>query len=94
MAEFMENNIGNTFSGHIYYVSSNHITIKLDNMVIGKISINDIDNNPYYEPSTNCIITDTSIYKIGSRITVAVKNADKDTGNISFTLEKQKIKIK
>lgn len=94
MAEFMGKNIGNTFSGYIYYVSSNHLTIKLDNMVVGKISINDIDNNPYYEPSTNCIITDTCAYKIGCRITVTVKNADKDTGTVSFSLEKQKVKVK
>ena len=94
MAEFMENNIGNTFNGYIYYVNSNHLTVKLDNMVIGKVNINDIGDNPYYEPSTNCIITDSCVYKIGSRISVIVKSADKDTGSVSFKLEKQKIKHK
>lgn len=94
IAEYMETKIGEEYEAYIYNVSSNHITVKLDNLIIGKINVDEIDGNPYYEPSTNAIITDSNVYKIGRKINVIVKSSNKETGVIKFKLKKQKVKSK
>ena len=101
MAEYMENHIGETFNAYIQYISKKGISIKTEEGIFGKISMEQLQNEGFYFNDKNITLsnnkTNTTIY-IGDKIHVKVVAAHKDKLKILFSfiekLEKENIKIK
>ena len=93
MAEYMENHIGETYSGIITEVYSHGMFIKTDNMISGKIKFEDmLDDKYHYDSSKKAIIgkNNKKKYQIGNRVFVVVKDASKPNRTINFEIGKQK----
>lgn len=85
-AEFMEQHIGEEFSGVVTDVSDKGMEVRLDNLIEGFVAIKDIEPKSFFKfyRSKKMLASDTDSYKLGDEITVRVKNANKRTKAISF----------
>ena len=99
MTEYMENHIGESFNGFICYISHNGITVKTEEGIIGKISMEALryEGFTYDENSISMSNLGKNITLfIGDRINILVKSANKEAGKIEFDfiekLEKHKQK--
>jgi len=95
MAKYMEKYIGKEFDAYITEIYQNGMLAKTDNMIIGKIKLEDIlDDKYYFDYAKNAIIGKTSKkkYSIGQKVCVIVKDASKATRTISFKIDDQKVK--
>lgn len=89
--EYMEQKIGNVYSGIICSITSFGIFVELENMVEGLVHVTDL-NDDYYIYDENAVrLTGErtgKTYKLGDKIKVMVKNASKETRMIDFQLVK------
>lgn len=98
MAEFMEKHIGECFTGFISYISHNNVSVKTDQLIIGKISIESLKQLGYeYKDKYKLYNTlDNTELFIGDKVEIIVKSANKNNYKIEFELkqkiQKQKIK--
>lgn len=97
LAEYVEQHITETFTGYIIYISRNGITIKTDEFISGKISMESLKNKGYIYDDVNMMLINqdenTSLH-IMDKIELKVKNVDKKTGKIEFDLSPEKKYIK
>lgn len=95
MAKYMEKYIGKEFEAYITEIYQHGMLAKTENMIVGKIRLEDIlDDKYYFDYNKNAIIgkENKRKYTIGQKIYVVVKDASKATRTISFKMEEQKVK--
>ena len=89
-AEYMESKIGKEYDGIISSITSFGMFVELDNTVEGLIRFEDLGDEYfiYDENRKNLIGEKTNkIYKIGDKVKIRVKNANKITRQIDFEIE-------
>ena len=89
MAEFMEDKIGETFTGMVADVGPYGIMIKCDNEVRGKVNFMNIMGDNYMfdlERFTAVGRRTKETYKLGDKVTVKVESASKEYRTVYFSL--------
>ena len=89
-AQYMEDHIGESFSGVISGVNSSGVYVELENTVEGRISVSDLPGDYYqYEESGYRLIGERTgrCFSLGQRVTVTVKNADKTWKYVDLAAE-------
>ena len=95
MAKYMEKYIGKEFEAYITEIYQHGMLAKTENMIVGKIKLEDIlDDKYYFDYNKNAIIGKKNKHKftIGQKVYVIVKEASKANRTISFKIEEQKVK--
>lgn len=90
MAEYMENHIGEEYEAYITQLSPYGMFIKTNEMITGKVKFEDMKDDKYYYDSKKKIIIGKNTknhYKLGDKIYVLVKDANKINRTISFTTD-------
>jgi len=93
MAEYMENHIGEEFEAYITEVYQHGMFAKTKNMISGKIRLDDILDDKYlFDYKKNAIVgkKNKKRYRIGDKVYVIVKRANKENRTIDFEIGKQK----
>ena len=87
-AEYLSQFIGEEFEGTITCLSSNGITIALDNMLEGKIRLRSLDGDYVYNPErfTLLNIHGGENYYIGDRLKVRLEFASKENKTVEFSV--------
>ena len=88
-AEFMEDKIGNEYTGIISSVTNFGIFVELENTVEGLIRFENLGDEYFiYNESNKTLMGEKSniIYKIGDEIKIKVIKANKDLREIDFAL--------
>ena len=88
-AQYMEEHIGECYSGVVSGVNSFGIYVELDNTVEGLVSVYDLPGDFYrYEENAYRLVGERTgkTFSLGQRLTVEVKNASKITKYVDFTL--------
>lgn len=103
-AEYMEQFVGEVFSGYISYVNQYGFFVLLDNTVEGFVSIHELPKDKYsYNEELLSLNGKKYCFAIGDKVEVMVKHTDKDKKAIDFSVslkeyqkdeEKGKKKIK
>ena len=84
MAEYMENHIGEEFSGMISGITNYGFFVQLDNMIEGLVKA-DLFNGLYqYDNDIEMAKVENEVFKLGQRVTVKVLRASKDDSEIDF----------
>ena len=97
MAKYMLKHIGEEYEGYVTEVFHHAFLVKTDDMIIGKIKLEDMtDDKYYYDYEKNAIIgkKTNKKYRIGDKVFVVVKGANKETGIVNFKMAKQKVLTK
>ena len=95
MTKYMEKYIGKEFEAYITEIYQHGMLAKTENMIVGKIKLEDIlDDKYYFDYDKNAIIGKKTKkkYTIGQKVYVVVKDASKANRTISFKIDDQKIK--
>ena len=95
MAKYMKKYIGQEFDAYITEIYQHGMLAKTENMILGKIKLEDItDDKYYYDSDRNAIIGKKTKkkYKLGQKVCVLVKDASKANLTISFKISNQKVK--
>lgn len=89
--EFMENKIGQEYTGIISSVTDFGIFVELPNTVRGLVHINDMDGDYYYDEKNMTLIKigGREVFKIGMKVSVYVLNVILDGNEIYFGLCKE-----
>ena len=104
MAEYMENHIGEEFTGMISGVTNFGFFVQLDNLVEGLVPLLSFDELYQYDSKTESLIgkATNNVFRIGQEVVVKVDRASKEEKIIDFRFvkrvseedEKEKIKRK
>lgn len=95
MAKYMKKYIGQEFDAYITEIYQHGMLAKTENMILGKIRLEDItDDKYYYDSDRNAIIGKKTKkkYMLGQKVCVLVKDASKANLTISFKISNQKVK--
>ena len=95
MAKYMEKHIGETYDAYITELYQHGMLAKTENMVVGKIKFEDMEDDKYYfDYDKNAIIGKKTKkkYTIGQKVCVIVKDVSKANKTINFKIENQKVK--
>ena len=90
MAEYMEDHIGEVYTGMISSIMSFGIFVELPNLIEGLIRIDDLTDDYYtFDESTISLIgrKNKRGYHLGDEITVIVKSANKEARTIDFVID-------
>ena len=88
-AEFMQNKIGQVYEGIVSSITSFGVFVELENTVEGLIRFEDLGDEYFiYDENKKTLTGERSgkTYKIGDKITIKVKFADKLTRRIDYSL--------
>ena len=89
MAEFMQNKIGEEYEGIVSSVTSFGIFVELENTVEGLIRFDDLGDDYFiYDENKKTLLGERTkvSYKIGDRVRIRVKNANKILRQIDFEI--------
>lgn len=89
MAQYMEQHIGETFSGTISSITNFGLFITLDNTVEGFIRLGDLKDDYYeYHKQQMCLVGrhTNNKYYLGDKVNVKCINASKQKGEIDFII--------
>ncbi len=92
MAEYMQDHIGEVYTGIINTVTTYGLYVELPNMIEGMIKIDDLTDDYYiYQESTFSLIGKRTKkrYMLGHKVEVIVDSVNKDKGLINFKLAKK-----
>ena len=92
MAEYMEEHIGEVYTGRISGVMNFGLFVELDNLVEGLIRIEDLDDDFYIYDEENYRLIGRKHkkqYRMGDKLKVIVKDACKETKTIDFLIFKE-----
>lgn len=95
MAEYMEKHIGEKFRAEIIKIYKNGMFVKTDNLITGKVKINDIlDDKYYFDSETQSIVGKKTKkkYQIGNKVYIIAKKASKANRSIEFEISNNKVK--
>ncbi len=90
-AEYMQDHIGEEYEGMISSVMPFGMFVELPNLVEGLVHIDDLEGDHYmYNEETFSIIgtKDKRGYRLGDKVRVVVKSANKEEKTIDFTIKK------
>ena len=96
MAEYMEDHIGEMYTGMIDTVTNFGFFVELPNLVEGLVHIDDLTDDHYlYDESTMSLIglKNKRGYRLGDELEVIVKAARKEVGEIDFVINDEKNKV-
>lgn len=91
-AEYMMKHIGEEFDGMVSSVLSFGMFIELDNLIEGLVRLDDMKDDHYTYNETTFSLTGKNNkrgYRLGDRVKVRVKNANKEAKTIDFELVKE-----
>ena len=91
MAEYMEDHIGEEFTGVVSGVMSFGMFVELPNKIEGLVKVDDLTDDHYtYDESTQSLIGNNNKrgYRLGDDVTVIVKAASKESHTIDFVLKR------
>ncbi|MBQ6323218.1 MAG: VacB/RNase II family 3'-5' exoribonuclease [Bacilli bacterium] len=85
-AEYMQNHIGDEYSGTVVGVSPRGLLIQLDDYLEGRVRINNMIGDYTYNPGTYSLVSldDQENYYIGDRLNLTVLAASKEDKVIDF----------
>ena len=88
MAEYMENKIGNIYSGVITSITNYGFYVMLDNLVEGLVHIKNMPDFFEYDDIHLCLVGNYSkdVYNIGDKVKVRVIGASKKLRQIDFAI--------
>ena len=95
MAKYMKKHIGKEFEAYITEIYEHGMLAKTNNMIVGKLDIDDMkDDEYYYDYDKNAIIgkKNKQKYTIGDKVYVIVKDASKTNKIVNFILKDRKTK--
>lgn len=90
-AEYMQDHIGEEYEGMISSVMPFGMFVELPNLIEGLIHIDDLEGDHYmYNEETFSIVgtKDKRGYRLGDKVRVVVKSANKEEKTIDFTIKK------
>ena len=90
MAEYMEDHIGEVYEGMISSIMSFGMFVELPNLIEGLIKIDDLTDDHYtFDESTITLRGKNNKrgYRLGDKVTVIVKSANKEARTIDFVLD-------
>lgn len=88
-AQYMEQKIGEEFSGIINGVTNFGLFVELDNTVEGLIPISELKDDFYFYNEKSASLTgerNRKSYRLGDLIDIVVKGVDREEGRVSFAL--------
>ena len=88
-AEFMQSKIGQEFDGIVSYITSFGMFVELENTVEGLIRFDDLGDDYFiYDENRKTLLGERTkkCYKIGDKVKIKVKNANKILRQIDFAL--------
>lgn len=88
-AEYMQQHIGETFTGIVSGITSFGMFVELDNTVEGLVRLTSMDDDFYdFDEKLQVLIgvRTGKVYRIGDTVEVVVTNADPKTRQVDFTL--------
>ncbi|MBP3337550.1 MAG: ribonuclease R [Clostridia bacterium] len=88
-AEFMAAHIGEKFSGVVSSVTSFGMFVELSNSIEGLVTMTELSDDYYeFDEKQMCLfgIRKGKVYSLGDNVTVCAVRADKETGEIDFSL--------
>ena len=87
-AEYMTKHINEEFEGTIIEISSNGITVQLDNLIEGRVRLRNMNGNYTFNQDTFSMLSmdGKDDYFIGDRVKVSVKDANKEKKSIDFKI--------
>lgn len=96
MAEYMSQHIGEHFIGYVCGISKNGVSVKLDNLIVGKIDMDTLHDKGFSFDNKHLRLINRSkqIISIGDCLDIKLISADKNSGHIEFVLKEIKQKIK
>ena len=91
MAEYMEDHIGEEFTGMISGVTNFGLFIQLDNLVEGLCRLADMKDFFHFEEATMSVVGEKTKmkYSLGNRVLIKVVSVSKDEGMIDFQILKK-----
>ena len=91
MAEYMEDHIGEEYTGMISSVLNFGLFVQLDNLVEGLVHVNDMDDYYNYDELTQSLIGEKTKtrYTLGDSVLVKVKAASRELKTIDFEIIKK-----
>lgn len=86
VAEYMENHIGEEFTGTVVEIYNDGMQIELDNMIEGRVRLRDLKGKYVYYPETLSYISldNQEDYYLGDRLNLRVSYANKDKKEVDF----------
>ena len=89
-AKYMEQHIGEIYTGYISYVGRFGFWVMLDNTIEGFVHINNLPKDKYkYSEEVMALFGKTHTYSVGDKIEIKVKSAEKETRTIDFLISKE-----
>ena len=88
-AEYMEDHIGEIWEGVISGITQWGLYVELHNTVEGRLHVSALSGDYLYYDEEACEMVGKEsgvVYKLGQRLTIRVKNADRLTGTVDFEL--------
>ena len=87
-AEFMSRFIGQDFEATVIGVSDNGLQLQLDNMIEGRVKLKDLPGGYEHNSETYSLLSldNKEDYYIGDRLSVRLKESDKVSKHIDFTI--------
>ena len=85
-ARYLSNSIGHEFEGTVINISSNGLTIQLDNLLEGRVRTKNLKGGYTYNPLTYTLLSLEGYdnYFLGDRLRLKLISADKDTKTVDF----------
>ena len=84
MAEYMEDHIGDEYSGMISGVMSYGFFVQLDNMIEGLVPVENFGEEFNYDKDLEILKVGSRVFKLGKKVLVRVGRASKDESQIDF----------
>ena len=90
-AEYLENHIGEVYTGYISGFTLGGMYVALPNLIEGRISYSTLDDFYNYNEELEILVGEKSkkIYRLGDEIEIKVVRADKEAREIDFEINKQ-----
>ena len=91
MAEYMEQHIGEKFTGMISTVTSFGMFVQLDNLIEGLVKVTELDGFYSYQEESQMLINEDThqMYRLGDMVEVKVVRASKEEKTIDFEIIKK-----
>ena len=91
MAEYMEQHIGETYTGMISTVTNFGLFVQLDNLIEGLVKTSELDGFYNYQEDSQMLIDEKThnMYRLGDKVVVKVVRASKEEKTIDFEIVKK-----
>ena len=94
-AQYMENKVGEDFTGMIIYISKHHIVVRTPDFIVGSIPTEELLSLGYKLQAQGTTLVNPNndeTLRIGDFLNVTLSEANLETRKIKFTISKSKTK--